>query len=86
MDTLRDLRVRRGLTQEALAEQLGVVRSALSQYETGKRNLSIRQARRLAEILGCTIEDVVAAAEASLRTAPSNVSYRRAKRMHTQRR
>lgn len=71
MATLRELRDGRNLTQAAVARMIGVTKAALSQYEGGKRKLPILRARSLAQALGCTVDEVVAAAEAS---AQSEVS------------
>jgi transcriptional regulator with XRE-family HTH domain len=71
MTTLRELRDEQALTQAAVAERLGVTKAAVSQYETGKRKLPIVHARPLAEVLGCSVDEVVAAAEASARASKS---------------
>jgi transcriptional regulator with XRE-family HTH domain len=49
---LRTWRVCENLTQTNVAKQLGVSTQMVSQYETGKRLPSIREAVRLAELLG----------------------------------
>lgn len=49
---LRAERERLGLSQEALAEQLGYHRTYVGGIEQGKRNLSLRSVERLAEQLG----------------------------------
>jgi len=71
MITLRQLRKDRRLRQVDVARQIGVTSPALSQYEAGKRRLPIAHARPLAEALGCSIDEVVAAAEASARADQS---------------
>lgn len=71
MTTLRKLRDERSLTQTAVASMIGVTKAALSQYEAGKRKLPILRARSLAQALGCTVEEVVAAAEASAQSEAS---------------
>lgn len=48
---LRELRGRRGLTQEQLAHQAGVDRAWISSAETGRRNASLLTLYRLAEAL-----------------------------------
>ena len=49
---LRTWRTCEDLTQTDVAKQLGVSTQMVSQYETGKRLPSIREAVRLAELLG----------------------------------
>lgn len=71
MTTLRELRTRRGRAQNAVAREIGVSKAAMSAYEAGKRRLPIVRARPLAEVLGCSIDEVVAAAEASARADQS---------------
>lgn len=49
---IRAARKAAGLTQEALAGQIGVKRSVVSKYETGAIEPSVSQLRRIAEALG----------------------------------
>lgn len=48
---LRELRVARGVSQEALAAQAGLDRTYVSSCERGKRNISILNIYKLAEAL-----------------------------------
>ena len=48
---LRGGRGKEGLTQEQLAEKLGIEQGDLSKLENGKRPISRKMARKLAEIL-----------------------------------
>ena len=49
----------KGMTQCDLADKLGVTASAISQYESGKREPSIVQLKRLAKILDCTTDQLL---------------------------
>lgn len=49
---VRDLRRSRGLTQEGLAEELGVTPRYLAGIERGERNLTLDSVDALAEQLG----------------------------------
>jgi transcriptional regulator with XRE-family HTH domain len=49
---LRTLRLRRGLSQEALADALGIHRTYIGGLERGERNVTLRTVERLAEQLG----------------------------------
>ena len=49
---LRDTRKIKGLTQEAIADEIGLTKGHLSLVESGQRKLSEEQARRAGEILG----------------------------------
>lgn len=53
--TLRDMRRSAGLTQQALAELLGVPQSFVSKYETGERRLDFLETRQVCLAFGQTI-------------------------------
>jgi transcriptional regulator with XRE-family HTH domain len=53
---IRANRKNRGLRQEQLAELLGVSKSAVSQYESGKGSLNVATLAKVAYALGCNIE------------------------------
>lgn len=52
-------RKRRGLTQGALAEAVGIKREALSMLENGKRNLGVNLAKKLAPALRVDYKDLL---------------------------
>lgn len=49
-DVLRELRKKKGITQDELAKMLGIAKSTISMYENGNREPSIEQLKRLAAI------------------------------------
>ena len=53
---LRDARERMGLTQEQVARLLGVKRSEVSYYETGRRPISLGKLARLATLYGYPVD------------------------------
>jgi plasmid maintenance system antidote protein VapI len=53
-----------GVLVHYVAAQVGVSRNYLSRIGRGERRLSPELAQRLAEVIGCEVEDVIAAAEA----------------------
>ncbi|MGN0733405.1 MAG: helix-turn-helix transcriptional regulator [Emergencia sp.] len=55
---IQDLRKEKSLTQQGLAEKLGVSRQTIISLENGKYNPSITLAYKLAKIFGLTIEEV----------------------------
>jgi len=59
-DNVRRIRVARGLSQEELAEQLGVHRTFMGAVERGERNLTLRSVERLAAGLGVDPSSLVA--------------------------
>jgi len=62
---IRRLRRERGLSQEDLADEIGVHRTYMGGVERGERNLTLRSLERLAERLGVSplslLEDTGAA-------------------------
>jgi transcriptional regulator with XRE-family HTH domain len=53
---IKALRKTRGLTQEQLAEKLGVQRATVSNYEIGRRSPHIKELERIASALGVSLE------------------------------
>lgn len=56
---LRVWRERRGLNQSALARASGVNRVQIVDIEAGRKKGSLETARRLAEALGLTVDDLI---------------------------
>ena len=54
-DTLKKLRMEKGLSQQALAEKMFVTKSAVSRWENGSRLPDAAMMSRLAEILGADV-------------------------------
>jgi putative transcriptional regulator len=55
---IRELREKRNLTQEALAEKVDVTRQTILFLEKGKYNPSLRLAYKIAKVLNSKIEGV----------------------------
>ena len=55
---IRELREKNGLTQEVLADKVGVTRQTILFLEKGKYNPSLRLAYKIARVFGVMIEDV----------------------------
>jgi len=55
---IKELRAKAGLTQEELAQQVGVRRETIVFLEKGKYNPSLKLAYKVARTLGSTIEEV----------------------------
>ncbi|HQT76264.1 MAG: XRE family transcriptional regulator [Rhodospirillales bacterium 20-64-7] len=53
---IRAVRRDRGITQDDLANQIGVSRSAVAQWETGRAGQITGNLTRIAEMLGVTVE------------------------------
>ena len=58
-ETLRRLRVERGMTQEEVAEQVGLTRQAVSSYESGRTQPGLDILERLAQVYEVELTDVI---------------------------
>lgn len=58
-ENLTELRKYHNMTQEELAEKIGVSRQTLSKYETGESLPDIEKCRLLAEVFGVTVDDLI---------------------------
>ena len=54
---IQQLRIKNNLTQEFLASKISVSRPTYSQIERGERDLTITEAKKLAEIFGIAFND-----------------------------
>ncbi|CAN5152179.1 helix-turn-helix transcriptional regulator [soil metagenome] len=61
--SIREHRARLGLTQEALAEQVGAVRQTIAYLEKGEYMPSLALAWRLAAVLGVPLTELFTLAE-----------------------
>ena len=59
MKGLQKKRKEKGLSQEAVAELLGIKQNTLSQYENGKREPKLVVLKKMSEIMECTIEELL---------------------------
>lgn len=74
---IRTWRVRRQMSQATLAELTGVTQSTLSNYENGKRDLSVSTLIRLAEKLDVDLEDLAGRPTRPRRRGGSHAAVRR---------
>jgi transcriptional regulator with XRE-family HTH domain len=65
---LRQLRQKRGLTQGQLAAAVGVSRSAVAQWESGRAGQASLHLRRLADALGVQIDDLLLGEQHAIET------------------
>lgn len=56
-------RKKAGLSQAAVAKEIGVSAAAVCQWETGKTVPDSRKLPRIAALYGCTVDDLVAGEE-----------------------
>ena len=62
-EKLQELRKRKGLTQEELAERLYVSRTAVSKWEQGRGYPGIDSLKRIAEFFSVTIDELLSGSE-----------------------
>ena len=48
---LKEIREKKGLTQQELADSIGITRQALSMLELSVNNMSVERAKQLAQVL-----------------------------------
>lgn len=53
---IRELRKKARLSQQALADQIGMFRNTISNWETGYSQISLENAKNVAEYFGVTID------------------------------
>lgn len=58
-DNLISLRKLSGLSQEELADRINVSRQTLSKYETGESLPDVEKCKRLADVFGVSLDDLV---------------------------
>ncbi len=58
-DNLISLRKMNRMSQEELAERIGVTRQTLSKYETGESLPDIEKSRAIADVFGITIDELI---------------------------
>lgn len=56
---LAKIRKERGETQRSLADKVGVTGAAISNYEIGFRMPKVRILKRLAEVLHCSVDELL---------------------------
>ncbi len=56
---LKEIRVKNEITQEELSRKLDVGQNTVSQWETGERMPRADKLLQLAEILGCTVDELL---------------------------
>lgn len=56
---VKSKRLKLGLTQQGLAEQVNLTKSTICDVEHGRTNLSIKAVSRIAKVFNCTIDELV---------------------------
>lgn len=58
-ENLVQLRKKRGITQEVLAQEIGVSRQTLSKWESGEVMPDIESARKISQVLDASLDELV---------------------------
>lgn len=59
-DAIKNIRVRKGISQQELAAKLGYInQSQLSKIEIGRRKTTAKDLIEIAKALGVTVEDII---------------------------
>ena len=58
-NNLKALREQQGMTARQLADAVGVSQQMVWYYENGIKGMSLSKAIKIADILGCTVDDLV---------------------------
>lgn len=58
-ENLKNARLRKGLSQVQLAEQLGIAKSTYSMYESGKREPNMQTIKKIADILDVSTDELL---------------------------
>ncbi len=70
---IAELRKERNMTQEQLAEKVGITVQYLGTIERGKANTTLNRLDRIADVLGCSSNDLIFCTT-PLDTAAANIS------------
>lgn len=54
MNRIRELRIKKGISQSELAESLKITQATISKYELGQRNIPRLFVDKMCEVLNCT--------------------------------
>lgn len=59
MNALKSARKERGLSQEEIAEAIGVTQGAVHQWESGKSKPTIDNLKKIATLFNCKVDDLI---------------------------
>lgn len=56
---IREQRNKRGMTLQGLADRLNTTKTQIGRFETGERDIDLRWLRRIAQVLGVSVGDLL---------------------------
>lgn len=56
---IKEYRLKKNMSQEALSKEVGVTAHAICQYERNKRTPNIIVLKKIADALGCKVDDLI---------------------------
>ncbi len=56
---IRAARIAAGMTQQQLADALGISQVSVTRWETGEREPRVSTLKRIASVLGCNLRDLI---------------------------
>lgn len=56
---IRAARIAAGMTQQQLADALGISQVSVTRWETGEREPRVSTLNRIASVLGCNLRDLI---------------------------
>lgn len=75
MHRIREFRVKKSISQQKLAEAIGVDRGLISLYETGRRNPKLSTLKKIASVLNCSYLSLIDSQE----TEEAVIAYAKSK-------
>ena len=57
--SLKELRIKKGMSQTTLAKEIGWRQAEYSKLESGKRGIELKQAKQLADTLGVKLDELI---------------------------
>lgn len=58
MNKIRELRLRKNITQFELANELGLTQGIVSSWENGRNKPTLNTAQKLANVLSCSLDEL----------------------------
>nr|DAE65709.1 MAG TPA: Repressor protein CI [Caudoviricetes sp.] len=58
-ENLKNARIRKGMSQKDVAEEIGVAKSTYSLYESGNREPNVQTIKKIADVLSVSADDLL---------------------------